>query len=219
MVGYAGHVPGKRDVDFTAPLGAVPMFRPPNGNLGQGAKGRLDRWPTCEGVPDGGSRPFREESNGVMVSYSGHVPRQKQLIGTAAKGGVPPFASAEQPLGQTTKFSSPERSSPETFSTTEQAGHLTRAVSFGEPQLAAGMRHSGRKEIARKQQAKSANKTQAWITKNDPYTTTAQAASSSWGDAGRAKPATPTGAGFKVGYRGHVAGVRDTVGQSYWSEN
>ena len=36
QVGYSGHVPGKREIDFTAPLGNLPHFQSPDTKLGQG---------------------------------------------------------------------------------------------------------------------------------------------------------------------------------------
>ena len=43
-------------------------------------------------------------------------------------------------------------------------------------------------------------------------------ATNTWGAGEAPRPKTPGGQGFKVGYRGHVPMVRDTVGASYWSE-
>ena len=168
-MGYSGHVPGKGQVDFTAPLGGVPTFQSPETKLGQGVGGRQSRdvawfgsnmWEANPITIDKGGfatigegeRPFREEANGVMVSYAGHVPRSRNVMGAMTKGGVPPFATPDQPLGQTTRFE----------------GAVKRESKV--MQEAAGTR----KEIARKAVLKSQSKSQSWITKFDPYTTTTQ---------------------------------------------
>jgi len=209
MVGYSGHVPGARDVDATAPLGGVPQFinqrpalqsRAPTDPLGQGLAGRPGRDQAWFGARafDGDLRPWREEANGVMVTYAGHVPRARETMGLMTKGGVPPFSQPNQPLGQTT--------------------HFRDAIDRKQariPEKTAG----ARKEISRKAVEKKASKSQGWIAKYDPYVTTMQAATNTWGTAIDPKPKSPDGQGYKVGYRGHVPNVRTTVGSSYWSEN
>ena len=79
-----------------------------------------------------------------MVSYSGHVPRSKEIMGTSTKGGLPPFAKEGVPLGQGTEFVT----KPKPASTTIM-------------------------DIAGKKMAMSNAAGKAWIEKNDPYTTTA----------------------------------------------
>eukprot|EP00966_Prymnesium_polylepis_P210458 4873534-Prymnesium_polylepis.1 len=178
----------------------MPPTQTAHTHLGHGLTGRMQReqaWfgknAFAESEP-----PWRDEANGVMVSYSGHVPRARECFGMAAKGGVPPYAAPGQALGQTT-------------------GVQTVAAAPGSVQQqreAAGTR----KDVSRNAVLTNQRKAASWIAKFDPYVTTAQAAQS-WADAGATKPMSPeTGRGFKVGYRGHVPSVRDQVGSSYWSE-
>jgi len=127
-----------------------------------------------------------------MVSYSGHVPRSKEIMGTSTKGGLPPFAKEGVPLGQGTEFVT----KPKPASTTIM-------------------------DIAGKKMAMSNAAGKAWIEKNDPYTTTADRATSI-PKAGVTKEPKAFNSlaqqGYKVGYKGHVPGVRGDVGSSYWSE-
>jgi len=201
MVGYSGHVPGSRDIDFQSPLGNLPHFTPDGGKLGQGIDGRKQRdarWFAGQPIP-GEPAPYRDEANGIFASYSGHVPGARDIIGTQSKGGVPPFSVEGVPLGQSTHFK--EKILPEEM--------------IGERNDAAG----ARKDVAEKKKAKAGAKSKAWIHAHDPYTTTAQQATNTWG-----VPVDPkainkaTGQGYKAGYRGHVPGVRGNVGSSYWSE-
>jgi len=201
MVGYSGHVPGSRDIDFVSPLGNLPHFLPEGGKLGQGIDGRKQRdaaWFSGQPVP-GDPVPYRDEANGILASYSGHVPRSRNVIGVPAKGGVPPFAAEGVPLGQSTHFKEK----------IEEGEIITQVED------AAG----ARKDVAAKKTGKAKAKSKAWIHAHDPYTTTAQQATNTWG-----VPVDPkainaaTGLGYKVGYRGHVPGVRGNVGSSYWAE-
>lgn len=202
MVGYSGHVPGSRDIDFVNPLGNLPQFKEVDAKLGQGIYGRKQRdaaWFAGEPIP-GEPPPHRDEANGIMVSYSGHVPRSRNTMGTQSKGGVPPFAVEGVPLGQSTHFKEKDATKEEMVAVKEAAGT--------------------RKEVAAKKVAKAAGKSKAWIQAHDPYTTTAQQATNTWGTPVDPKAINPTTqTGYKVGYRGHVPNVRANVGSSYWSEN
>ncbi|KAL1518476.1 hypothetical protein AB1Y20_002767 [Prymnesium parvum] len=202
MVGYTGHVPGARSVEFTAPLGALPPTNTDDRPLGQGEAGRLQRdqaW-----LPDNlfehEERPWRFYSNGVMVGYKGHVPREAEIVGMATKGGVPPFAAPGQVLGQTTEGSPTLKQEKEEWLQDLQEEH-----------------EDLRAAVTQKQVLKSRERTAKWLQECTPYTTASQAAAITLHSRFAPKPTKPSGAGFTVGYRGHVPKMQDMVGASCWS--
>ena len=118
-------------------------------------------------------------------------------MGTPAKGGVPAFAQEGVPMGQSSFFQEKV-----------DAGYTVASLD------AAGARNN----VASKKMAKAGAKSKAWIHAHDPYTTTAQQASNTWGSPFDPKAINEsTKEGYKVGYRGHVPGVRGNVGSSYLS--
>ena len=72
QVGYSGHVPGSRDIDFVPPLGGVPLFSPEKTIQELGQRGRKSRdieWFNGDDCTDDDLRPFRDVSG---VASAGH---------------------------------------------------------------------------------------------------------------------------------------------------
>jgi len=115
--GYSGHRPGARDKYGGSAVGNVPHLKP-DGPLRQGnmtkvddledyKPGKLVRVFSTESTKLGNNdsyitavRQYKEEVNGIIPGYAGHIPAARDEVGMTAFGNMPVEAMAQSPIGQ-----------------------------------------------------------------------------------------------------------------------